>query len=532
MGKIKILDCTLRDGGYINNWNFGFKTIESIIHKLEDAAIDIIEVGFLTEKTENNNYTLFSDVEQVESIMPQTHNSLYVGMIAIGEKEIHPSKLADYDGNSIDGIRLTFHKNEVDKAVEWATIIKEKGYKVFMQPVGTIFYSDMDLLKLVERINELEPYAFYIVDTLGSMNRNKLLHMFYIIDGNLNPEIKIGFHAHNNLQLAFSNAQELSRIHTQRCLILDSSVYGMGRGAGNLPTELIADYINGNIEQKYNTTTILDIYDENISLIRQEHEWGYSVPYHIAAGYVCHPNYAAFLMNKQTLIMKDIEQIIISIPKSERGIFNKKLIEELYIRYQNKKINDQEAVDKVIEIIKTKKVLVLAPGKTLSTEHNKILTFIEKENPYVISVNFLDGNYYIDACFVSNHKRIDSIMSERKKLRDILVIATSNVELNESGNNILVDYYSYINKDEIVFDNAGLMLLKLLNVCGLTEVTLAGFDGFKTKYSENYYNSDLNMQIDKDTLKDKQDRMAIQLKEMGKKMKIKFLTSSIYKEEI
>lgn len=230
MGKIKILDCTLRDGGYINNWNFGFKTIESIIHKLEDAAIDIIEVGFLTEKTENNNYTLFSDVEQVESIMPQTHNSLYVGMIAIGEKEIHPSKLADYDGNSIDGIRLTFHKNEVDKAVEWATIIKEKGYKVFMQPVGTIFYSDMDLLKLVERINELEPYAFYIVDTLGSMNRNKLLHMFYIIDGNLNPEIKIGFHAHNNLQLAFSNAQELSRIHTQRCLILDSSVYGMGRG--------------------------------------------------------------------------------------------------------------------------------------------------------------------------------------------------------------------------------------------------------------------------------------------------------------
>lgn len=177
---------------------------------------------------------------------------------------------------------------------------------------------------------------------------------------------------------------------------------------------MIADYINGNIEQKYNTTTILDIYDENISLIRQEHEWGYSVPYHIAAGYVCHPNYAAFLMNKQTLIMKDIEQIIISIPKSERGIFNKKLIEELYIRYQNKKINDQEAVDKVIEIIKTKKVLVLAPGKTLSTEHNKILTFIEKENPYVISVNFLDGNYYIDACFVSNHKRIDSIMSERK----------------------------------------------------------------------------------------------------------------------
>lgn len=531
MNRVKILDCTLRDGGYVNNWKFGEHTIKSIINRLDTSGVDIIEVGFLTEKDKDRDYTLFSSTNQIEEVMPKSHNSLYVGMIAIGEKEIHPSKLEKYNGKSIDGIRLTFHQNEVDKAIEWANIIKEKGYKVFMQPVGTIFYSDAELLDLVQKMNDLKPYAFYIVDTLGSMYRNKLLYMFYLIDSNLNSDIRIGFHAHNNLQLAFSNAQELSRIHTQRCLILDSSVYGMGRGAGNLPTELITQYINANIEQKYDTTTILDIYDESISLIHEEYEWGYSMPYYLAASYVCHPNYASFLMNKQTLTMKDIEKILCSIPKEKRGIFNKKLIEECYIKYQNKKIDDSQVVEMLTNCLKDKKVLVLAPGKSLVEEYSKITSFIEKENPYVISVNFLDTKFNIDACFVSNHKRIESIETERKNM-DVSVIATSNVELKENTKNIFVDYYSYTNQDERVFDNAGLMLFKLLNECKVEEVTLAGFDGFKMRYNENYYNDNLNIQIDETELNDKQKRIAFQLKEMNKKLKLVFLTKSVYAEEI
>ena len=530
MKNIKILDCTLRDGGYINVWNFGEPTIKSITHKLEAAAIDIIEVGFMTEKSQDENYTLFSSTEEVEQIMPATHNSMYVGMIAIGEKEIHPSKLADYDGKSIDGIRLTFHQNEVDKAIEWATIIKEKGYKVFMQPVGTIFYTDAELLALIERVNDLNPYAFYIVDTLGSMYRNKLLYMFYLVDSNLNSDIKIGFHAHNNLQLAFSNAQELSRIHTTRTLILDSSVYGMGRGAGNLPTELITQYINDNIEKKYDTTTILDIYDENISLIREEYEWGYSVPYDIAASYVCHPNYATYLLNKQTLIMKNIEEIIRSIPKEERPIYNKKLIEELYIEYQNKKIDDKDAVEKIRSLASDKKILVLAPGKTLVSEFDVIQRYIDELDPYIISVNFLDQKFHVDACFVSNQKRIESIKNEHKKLPDSLIISTSNIGNINNNDNLCVDYYSYTNQDEVVFDNAGLMLFKLLIQCGVSEITLAGFDGFKTRYNENYYNDKLNIPVDENELKDKQERIKSQIQELGKKLKINFLTPSVYEE--
>ena len=175
--SIQVLDCTLRDGGYINDWKFGRKTIQAVLDKLETAGIDIIECGFLTKMAEDEESSLFSGVEELRKVLPERkRTSMFVAMIAMGEKELHPSMLSPWDGTSIDGIRLTFHKEEVELAVEWAGILMEKGYKVFMQPVGTVFYSDIELLKLVEKMNELHPFAFYIVDTLGSMYRNDVSH--------------------------------------------------------------------------------------------------------------------------------------------------------------------------------------------------------------------------------------------------------------------------------------------------------------------------------------------------------------------
>ena len=257
--SIQVLDCTLRDGGYVNDWAFGREPIASILDKLEQANIDIIECGFLTRMVHDSNVSLFGSTEEIEELLPRRErHSKYVAMIAIGEKELHPSELTPYNGKGIEGIRLTFHQDEIDQAIQWGHIIKEKGYQLFMQPVGTVFYSDMELLQLVERMNQLDPYAFYIVDTLGSMYRNDVSHRFYLIDKNMAPGIQIGFHGHNNLQLAFSNAQILGKIQTKRTLILDSSVYGMGRGAGNLPTELITQYINRNIQSRYDVSTVMD----------------------------------------------------------------------------------------------------------------------------------------------------------------------------------------------------------------------------------------------------------------------------------
>ena len=231
-------------------------------------------------------------------------NLMYVAMIQYGA--ISNEEISVCDGTSIDGIRITFHEHEIDSAFVLGRQLSEKGYKVFMQPVGTMTYTDEALLGLISKINELNPFAFYLVDTLGTMYKNDLLRMFYLVDNNLNKNISLGFHSHNNLQLSFANAQELMQLNTPRRLIIDASVFGMGRGAGNLNTELVTQYINSNFGLHYDNIEILEIIDEYIRPLSMQYKWGYDAAYYIASITGCHPNYATFLMNKQTLHIQDI----------------------------------------------------------------------------------------------------------------------------------------------------------------------------------------------------------------------------------
>ena len=370
--SMEILDCTLRDGGYINNWRFGRETIAAILEKLDQAGIDIIECGFLTREGGDRDCSLFSSLEAVEAVLPRQRRARYVAMIAMGEKELEPSALPDNDGRVLQGVRLTFHKAEADKAFCWAKELMAKGYPVYLQPVGTVSYSDLELLHLVEKVNVLEPYAFYIVDTLGSMYRNQVTRRFHLLDENMAPGIRLGFHGHNNLQLAFSNAQVLGQIQTKRQLLLDSSVYGMGRGAGNLPTELIARYIDQNIASRYDVSLVMDVYDQHIADIRKKHQWGYSMAYHIAAVHVCHPNYASFLLEKRDLPVKDMEEVLQSIPENRRAVYDPDLIRRLYHQFQERQIDDSQTVERLARVLRQRRLLLLGGGESLAEKRREI----------------------------------------------------------------------------------------------------------------------------------------------------------------
>ena len=309
MKKTSILDCTLRDGGYINEWRFGKKAIKDIVSSLSEAGMDVIECGFLDDVVYDPDASLYSCVTQITPfIAPKKPGTLYVAMIALGD--ISPDKILPCDGTSIDGIRLTFHRHEWEEAKMVARQFMEKGYKVFVQPVGTTAYTDRELLNLISDVNALQPYAFYLVDTLGILYRHDLLRFFYLIDHNLDANIKVGFHSHNNLQLSFANAQELIRTDSTRDIIIDASVYGMGRGVGNLSTELLAEYVNVNIAPKYCITPLLSIADKYLMSIYSEQRWGYDLPYFLSATVKCHPNYAAHLLKKGTLTIEDISKLL------------------------------------------------------------------------------------------------------------------------------------------------------------------------------------------------------------------------------
>ncbi|MEH7612543.1 aldolase catalytic domain-containing protein [Gottfriedia acidiceleris] len=532
MNNIKLLDCTLRDGGYINNWNFGKRTVKKVVEKLTQSNIDIIECGFLRDVVYDNDTTIFNDIENIkELIQPKNKDTIYVAMI--DQPFISNDKIKVYDGTSIDGIRLTFHDNEkeIAEALEYGKMLIEKGYKVFIQPVGTTSYTDANLLALIEKVNELKPYAFYLVDTLGIMYKNNLLRMYHLLDRNLDKTINIGFHSHNNLQLSFSNAQELLTLHTKRNIIVDSSVFGMGRGAGNLCTELISEYINENIDEKYKIVPLLEIVDEHLGRFFNEPKWGYSVPYFIAAINNCHPSYASYLMNKQTISVKSINTILRQIPNKKRDLYDEIYIEDLYINHQMQLVDDTESLKRLRKRIGNKKVLIIAPGKSIEKELANIKTFITEEDPFIISVNFLPCAFNCNAIFISNSKRFKS-MEEVIKDRAITttLITTSNITNLKVDSSLVVNYADLLLENPLISDNAGLMAINLLNRLFIDHVYLAGFDGFSLNKAKNYYSTELINHIEMVELVKKNEEIKNYLASVEKHMGIHYVTSTIYND--
>ena len=524
MNKIQILDCTLRDGGYINNFNFGKNIIENIITQLENSNIDIIECGFLKSGTYDEKFSLFNEVKAVKNVIKSKKNNImYVVMIQYGKisaEEIEPN-----DGSSLDGIRVTFHIHEINDAFDLAKKLMVKGYKIFMQPVGTISYSVNELIELIKKVNELNPYAFYIVDTLGSMYQKDVKHFFDIIDYNLNNDIKVGFHAHNNLQQAFSNALSLMQVASERELIIDSTVLGLGRGAGNLCTELVLQYINENIEKKYEMIHILDIIDQYISPMRAKYRWGYSAPYYLAATKQCHPNYATFLMNKQNLCAQDINNILNSIKPKKRHLYNEDYISDIYIAYKSRKIDDAEAVIGLEKEIDNKTVMLVAPGKSISDITKKQWDKYKKKY-YVISINFIPKKFECDRTFYSNEKRF---LSDEQEVKGKKLIVTSNVD---SAKNIddtyVVNYDSYLEENNEISDNAGIMCINLIKKIGVKELKLVGFDGFELDQTHNYLSDTLYIDLDNERINNMNKALSKYFKECQKNVSLEFVTETIY----
>ena len=514
---VQVLDCTLRDCGYINSWNFGAQTISNIIKSLVEAKIDIIECGFIRNSEYCMDSSVFNSMEEVSKmITPKSEASLYAIMI-----EHHNNvydKIPPFDGQGADIIRVTFRRNEWEEARHAISELIEKGYKVCVQPVGTTNYDDESLLKLIKDVNELKPFAFYLVDTLGVMYRHDMRKFFYLIDSNLSMSIKLGFHSHNNLQMSFANAQEMMRLAKRRKIIIDSSCYGMGRGVGNLATELLCDYINNDVQQKYSLTPILNVVDKYLMPIYAEQKWGYDLPYFLSATFKCHPNYAAYLMKRETLDIENIEKILSLIPIDVRKEFDESLIDKLYIRYQASEIDDKKSSIKLRDMIAGREVVILAPG--LSIVKEKEIINAMTCGRFVITINFVTNEYKADALFISNEKRL-SVFKDHLPEQ---IIATSNLKINTD----LIFNYSSILGEGDAADNAGAMLIRILKKVNVKKVILAGFDGFDVDSSANYAIKGYQKFMDYELARKKNKDIGKQLKLSLQGIEYEVITKSKY----
>lgn len=527
-GSIRLLDCTLRDGGYVNNWSFGNDNMVCIYDRLTEAGVDIIELGFLDDRNEFN-----AD----RSIQPNTQ-SLMKAYANVGPKRAMVLAMIDYGTCSIDnveprentfldGIRVIFKKENMYKAADFGKQLIDKGYKVFLQLVSITDYAEQDIIDLSNYIENIHPSAVSIVDTYGLMHKEQVFHYFQLLDRYLPENVGIGYHSHNNFQLAYSNTIELFNLETKRDVVLDGTLYGMGKSAGNAPIELIAMHLNEVCGKHYDINQMMEAINYNILPIYQKHYWGYSLFFYIAAKNDCHPNYVKYLLDKKTLSIKDVDIILGKIDSEKRLRYSEKYIADLYLDYLLDSLNDVQYVDTLNSKFSDKEVLLIGPGQSVNNDKDKIADYSQKAHPITISVNFLPTYLDPDYVFLSNPLRYGQINSGIKE-KSTSVIATSNITPAGKPFDYVLRLDSLISESSEIWDNALVILLNLLTRVKVRKVTLAGFDGFKENLNENYVDSSLELPRDFTYLSSVNDCLTKKIQQFRRSLDLNFLTDSIY----
>ena len=533
MGQIHLLDCTLRDGGYLNDWNFGHSVLNETAQRLANAGIDYIELGFLDDRRkEDINRSIFPRTECINKIYHHLDKkqSKLLAMIDYGTCDI--SNIQPQQETIIDGIRVIFKKEKMDGAIAFCSQIKALGYEVFAQLVSTTVYEEDDFNHIARLANELMPTALSIVDTYGLMDEEELARIYQELDSRIDKKVILGFHAHNNLQLGFSNAISFltNRLKTDRVLVADGTLHGMGKGAGNAPIESLAFYANKYVNGHYDINQLLEAIDSNILKLFGKNNWGYSMKFFLAATNRVHPNYLSDYISSGVLSISDINNILKNINEPKKLYYDKNESARVFDDF---KLATQHLTDASIKAldqeIKGRKVLLLGPGDTIVGERKAIDKYIKKEAPVIIAVNYLPHDYEIDYLFITNSRRLCDIASKDLS-SSTKIISTSNLSPINKEFSFIVDY-AMLTDNSAAKDSAIVMALRLLCLTSISTVALAGFDGYKSSFEESFVNISNSYGWKEPYPGFLNSYIRNEIKQLSNKLDISFLTTSMLEDE-
>ena len=229
-------------------------------------------------------------------------------------------------------IRVIFWKRNLEEGVEYCRKLVNKGYQVGVQLARTEQYDLSEIGDIVKMFNDVHPYSVYLVDSFGTFNRDKMLRYADVYEKSLASDIRFGFHAHNNMQQAMTNAVTFCEQGYEHDLILDASVLGIGRGAGNLSIELFMNYLNLQ-GADFNLDPICKVANRYIEPIKKQipesEIWGYSYPYFLAATTGRNHSIVNYLLEKKVDIEK-MARIFKRMEQEGTGIrFEKELCDKM-----------------------------------------------------------------------------------------------------------------------------------------------------------------------------------------------------------
>jgi len=337
--KVRLLDATLRDGGqglddlFNNGFSDKYYPEEAkykIIDLLGASGVELIELGAMGPSVDDKSkFAIYQNVEELSQYLPKNRDpkKMYLGLYIGPDTDV--DKIPDWNPSLVKGIRVILRYSELKKSLDYCAALAKKGYTMFVQPMLTMRYSDKDLDLVLGMTNDMGAYACYFVDSYGYMEPKDISRLFKYFDAKLNEGVKIGFHAHNNMNLAFSNVISFLNTETDRELLIDSCATGMGQGAGNLQTELIVPYLNEHFGKQYDYDSILEVCEILDNEMIPANLWGYSVTRLLPAVYKTAYKYALVMRNKYHISFKQMNHILRDMPDEMRNRYTKDNLEQL-----------------------------------------------------------------------------------------------------------------------------------------------------------------------------------------------------------
>lgn len=342
--RVRITDCTIRDGGYLLNKNSDPEFVKGVMKGLADAGIDFVETGFLQTNVTGESLVYANSVDARKYLPADKKKTEFLGFC--DNSRYSAENLDDYDGNSFKWLRISFAKHEIDTSLDFCKKAQDKGYNVQFNPMDAISYTDKEREELIEKVNEVKPGSMSIVDTFGAMYLEDLIHIFKQMDGLLDKSICIGLHSHDNLGLSCALAETMVILASEsdRDVIVDGSLYGMGRGAGNASTELLASYLNKNHGANYNIPALLDTIEKYILPLKKNNVvWGYDLPMFICGTEHAHVD-NVYHLQKQGCEIRDMYHVIGQMEPQQRTRYGKgysktdfSVLDKAYEDYKNRK---------------------------------------------------------------------------------------------------------------------------------------------------------------------------------------------------
>lgn len=295
--EIKLLDCTVRDGGLINNWRFSDDFVRKVFEALVKSGVDYMEIGYKSSSKyfsrEENGKWKFCDDDDIKKIIDSVDTEMKLSAMGdIGRVDFED--IPPQSESVLSMIRVACYAHQVDKAISLAHHCMDKGYETTINLMAVSKVLERDLDEALKDLSKSEVPTVYLVDSFGAMYSEQVqsLAKKYI---EALPGKQIGIHTHNNQQLAFANTVEAIICGINR---LDATIYGMGRGAGNCPLELLLAFLKN---PKFDLRPILEVIQYLLIPLKAEIEWGYHIPYMITGILNEHPRSGMKAMSEPEL---------------------------------------------------------------------------------------------------------------------------------------------------------------------------------------------------------------------------------------